>query len=364
MASKEDRSNFYGLIMAGGVGSRFWPVSREAFPKQFHDMLGTGESLLQRTFKRLARLIPEDQILILTNVQYEDLVKEQLADIPSQNVVLETAMRNTAPCILLSALKVYKDNPNAQMIVAPSDSWIEDEAGFIQDLETAFTACTKENAIVTLGIQPSFPNTGYGYINYEKQDANPAKKVLNFTEKPDYETAKVFFENGSYLWNAGMFVWSAQTIVQAFETYLPAMYALFEKGMPVLNTAGEQEFIETNYAKAENISIDYGVMEKHDNVKVIPAQFDWNDLGTWGSLYDKLEKDEHQNAVVNSRAALNDTSGNIIHTHNNKVVVVDGLKDYVIVETQDVLVVVPKSKEQDIKQLRNMVQSKFDHNLG
>jgi len=359
-----DYKNYYALIMAGGVGSRFWPVSRASFPKQFHDMLGTGDTLLQRTFKRMAKLIPEKQILILTNAMYNDLVKEQLPGIAQKNIVLESAMRNTAPCILLSALKVYKENPDAQMIVAPSDSWIEDETAFVQDLEMAFNASAKANTIVTLGIKPSFPNTGYGYINYEKEGINPSKKVIAFTEKPDYEAAKTFYESGNYLWNAGMFIWSARTILNAFEKHLPEMHELFNKGMSQLNTEGEQGFINEYYPQAENISIDFGVMEKHQSVEVIPASFDWNDLGTWGSLYDKLDKDEDQNATVQARTVIENATGNIIRTTQDKVVVIDGLHDYIIVEEQDILVIVPKSKEQDIKQLRNTVQSKFDSKLG
>jgi len=359
-----DNRNYYALIMAGGVGSRFWPVSRASFPKQFHDMLGTGDTLLQRTFKRMAKLVPEEQILILTNAVYNDLVKEQLPGIVQKNIVLESAMRNTAPCILLSALKVHKENPDAQMIVAPSDSWIEDETSFVQDLEKAFDASAKANTIVTLGIKPGFPNTGYGYINYQKDDVNAAKKVIAFTEKPDYETAKLFYESGDYLWNAGMFIWSAETILNAFVKHLPDMYDLFTKGLSQLNTDSEQEFINQNYEQAENISIDFGVMEKHKTVQVIPASFDWNDLGTWGSLYDKLDKDEDQNATVQARTVIENATGNIIRTTVDKVVVIDGLHNYIIVEEQDILVIVPKSKEQDIKQLRNTVQSKFDSKLG
>ena len=364
MTQTTDSKKYYALLMAGGVGSRFWPVSREAFPKQFHDMLGTGDTLLQRTYKRLSKLIPETQILILTNAAYNDLVKKQLPNIPQKNIVLESAMRNTAPCILLSALKIYKENPEATMLVAPSDSWIEDEVGFIENLKVAFDTSKEVDTIVTLGIQPTYPNTGYGYIHYDASDSRPAKEVKAFTEKPDYKTAQRFFQSGDYLWNAGMFVWSAQTIVNAFQKHLPDMYALFSKGTSVFNTDKEQDFINTHYGQAENISIDYGVMEKHKDVKVVPAQFDWNDLGTWGSLYDKLTKDSDKNAVVNARVVTQDASGNMIRTFDDKVVVVDGLQDYIIVETQDALVIVPKSKEQDIKALRQAVQSKFDSKLG
>ncbi len=356
--------NYYALLMAGGVGSRFWPVSVGAYPKQFHDMLGTGDTLLQKTFNRLAKLVPEDQILVLTNSKYNDLVKEQIPQIAQKNIVLESAMRNTAPCILLSALKVEKENPDAVMIVAPSDAWIEDEDAFVHDLQIAFDASQNENVITTIGIQPTFPNTGYGYINYDQSDSAFAKAVKRFTEKPDYNTAKQFVDSGEYLWNAGMFIWSAQTVLNGFKAHLPEMYALFANGIPVYNTPEEQTFIDRYYPDAENISIDYGIMEKHEQVKVVPATFDWNDLGTWGSLYEKMDKDQDQNAIINARVVTTNTSGTIIRTSGNKVVVVDGLQDYIIVEKEDVLVIVPKSKEQDIKEIRNTVQSKFGSNLG
>lgn len=359
-----NHKNYYALLMAGGVGSRFWPVSTQAFPKQFHDMLGTGETLLQKTFNRLAKIVPQEQILVLTNVAYNKLVKEQLPQIEQKNIVLETAMRNTAPCILLSALKVEKENPDAVMIVAPSDAWIEDEDAFVQDLQKAFDAAQKEEAIVTLGITPSFPNTGYGYIHYDEEDPAFAKTVKRFTEKPDYATAKQFVSSREYLWNAGMFIWSVHTVIQSFKSFLPEMYALFSKGKDVYNMPGEQDFIAREYPKAENVSIDFGVMEKHTNVKVVPATFDWNDLGTWGSLYDKMEGTSGKNAIVNARVVATNTSGNIIRTAHNKVVVVDGLHDYIIVEKEEVLVIVPKSKEQDIKEIRNAVQNKFGNTLG
>lgn len=360
----KDNKNYYALLMAGGVGSRFWPVSTQSFPKQFHDMLGTGDTLLQKTFNRLAKLVPEDQILVLTNAAYNDLVKEQLPQIQQKNIVLESAMRNTAPCILLSALKVEKENPNAVMIVAPSDAWIEDEDAFVDNLQIAFDAAQQEETIVTLGIQPSFPNTGYGYINYDKSDVASAKAVKRFTEKPDYPTAKEFVASGEYLWNAGMFIWSVETVINSFKSFLPEMYALLNKGNTVYNLPEEQEFINSEYPKTENISIDFGVMEKHQNVKVVPATFDWNDLGTWGSLYDKMEGESGNNAVVNAKVIATRSSGNIIRTEAEKVVVVDGLQDYIVVDNEKVLIILPKSKEQDIKEIRNEVQDKFGNHLG
>ncbi|MEM6686700.1 MAG: mannose-1-phosphate guanylyltransferase, partial [Bacteroidota bacterium] len=292
--------NYYAILMAGGVGSRFWPVSTSSFPKQFHDMLGTGETLIQKTFHRLSKLIPPENIYILTNEKYNDLVLEQLPNVTQKQVVLEPAMRNTAPCILYASLKIQKENPDAVMVVAPSDHWIEDETAFVDNLQASFDKCANENVLMTLGIQPTFANTGYGYINFEKSET-AIKKVNKFTEKPDYETAKQFLASGNYLWNAGIFIWSVHTIVTSFQKFQPTLYALFEKGLAAYNTEAETAFIAENYEKSENISIDYAIMEHATAVYVLPATFDWNDLGTWGSLYDKLDKEENRNAVVNAK---------------------------------------------------------------
>jgi len=352
-------NNYYAILMAGGVGSRFWPVSTRDFPKQFHDMLGTGDTLIQKTFNRLAKLIPKENIFILTNERYNDLVFEQLPEVTKRQVVLEPAMRNTAPCILYAALKIQKENPNAVMIVAPSDHWIEDEKAFTENVEQAFNFCGENEALMTLGIKPTFPNTGYGYIEYNSGSMSPIKAVNQFREKPDYETAKSFIAQGNFLWNAGIFMWSVKTVLNAFKNNQAELYNLFEKGIPVYNTDFEDDFIRDNYAKAENISIDYAVMEKSKNVHVIPATFDWNDLGTWGSLYDKLDKDDSNNAVVNARTLTDEASGNMIRTVKNKIVVVDGLQDYIIVDKEDVLLIYPKTKEQDIKKVLQKVKDKY-----
>lgn len=337
--------------MAGGIGSRFWPVSTQDFPKQFHDMLGTGQSLLQKTFTRLEQLVPAQNIQILTNERYLDLTLEQVPKISENQVILEPAMRNTAPCILLAALKIQKENPDAVMLVAPSDHWIEDETAFKNDVETCFNKCKEEDVLMTLGITPTFPNTGYGYIESDKAAASDIKSVLQFREKPNYATAKQFIAEGNFLWNAGIFLWSVKSIIAAFETYLPVMSALFAEGVPVYNSEDEKSFIATNYGLAENISIDYGIMEKANNVYVKEASFDWNDLGTWGALHDKLDKDDSQNAVVRAKTLLKGAAGNMIFTENDKLVVVDGLKDYIIVEKESVLLIFPKEKEQEIKLL-------------
>lgn len=356
--------NNYAILMAGGVGSRFWPISTQDFPKQFHDMLGTGDTLIQKTFNRLANLIPKENIFILTNKRYNDLVLEQLPEITQRQVVLEPAMRNTAPCILYAAMKIKKENENAVMIVAPSDHWIEDEAAFTENVATALSYCQNNDALVTLGIQPTFPNTGYGYIEFDKTSDNRLKPVRQFREKPDYETAKEFIDQGNFLWNAGIFMWSAASILKAFQTYQPALYSLFEKGMELYNTEGEDGFIEANYELAENISVDYAIMEPSTNVYVIGATFDWNDLGTWGSLYDKLDKDEYGNAIVNSETYVLDSSSNMIRSKKGKLIVADGIKDYIIVDKEDVLLIYPKKKEQDIKILLQGVKDKFGNSYS
>lgn len=351
--------NYYAILMAGGVGSRFWPVSTQEFPKQFHDMLGTGDTLIQKTFNRLANLIPEENIFILTNERYNDLVLEQLPNVTKRQVVLEPAMRNTAPCILYASLKIKKENEDAVMIVAPSDHWIEDEQSFSNNVQTAFEYCESNDALMTLGITPTFPNTGYGYIEYDKSSTKDIKLVNQFREKPDYETAKSFIDQGNFLWNAGIFMWSVKSVISAFKSNQPELFELFESGYSAYNTEFEDDFIRDNYAKAENISVDYALMEKSDNVFVIPATFDWNDLGTWGSLYDKLPKDGHNNAILNAKSLAENAEGNIIRANKGKLVVIDGLNDYIIVDKDDTLLIYPKGKEQNIKQVLQRVKKKF-----
>jgi len=342
-------TNYYAILMAGGVGSRFWPVSTAEFPKQFHDMLGSGDTLIQKTFSRLSKLIPVENIYILTNERYNNLVLEQLPIVKQAQVLLEPAMRNTAPCILYASLKIQKINPNAVMVVAPSDHWIEDEVTFSDNLKQCFDFCSNEDALMTLGIKPTFPNTGFGYIEYDKSDENPIKSVSQFREKPDYETAKSFLTSGNFLWNGGIFIWSVKSILQAFEKFQPQMNSLFLKGFESYNTYSETTFINENYADAENVSIDYAILEKAKNVYVLPATFDWNDLGTWGSLHEKLDKDESNNAVVNATVLLKNASSNIISTSKDKLVIIDGLEDFIVVDKDNVLLIYPKSKEQEIK---------------
>lgn len=346
---KKDK-NFYAILMAGGVGSRFWPLSTSDFPKQFHDMLGTGETLLQKTFSRLQKIIPTENILVQTNKKYNDLVLQQLNIDPKQ-VILEPAMRNTAPCILYASLKIQKLNPDAQIVVAPSDHWIKDENSFAEHLKQSFEFCADNDALMTLGLEPTFPNTGYGYIEFDKKDKNLIKKVKQFREKPNLKTAQKFLDNGNFLWNSGIFVWSVRSILDAFKKHQPDLFSLFEKGNAFYNTENEQPFIEENYPKSGNISIDYAILEKADNVYVLPSVFDWNDLGTWGSLYEKLPKNENKNAIVNARVISEKSKNNIIRTEGKKLVVLKGLSNYIIVETDDVLMIYPKKEEQNIKEI-------------
>ena len=322
-------------------------------------MLGTGQSLLQKTFTRLNKIVPAGNIQVLTNERYLGLCLSQLPEITEEQVLLEPVMRNTAPCILLSALKIYKQDPEAVMLVAPSDHWIEDEGAFKEDVQFCFEQCSSRDILVTLGIEPTFPNTGYGYIESDREADSPMAQVLQFREKPDYETAREFISAGNFSWNAGIFVWSVRSIVEAFEKLMPNMYGLFFDGMKAYNTSEEKSFILHNYERAENISIDYGILEKADNVYVKKATFDWNDLGTWGALHDKLEKDEQGNTVVRASAYTKDASGNMIFTASDKLVVLEGLKDHIVVDKEGVLLIFPKEKEQDIKQLRSEVVDKF-----
>ena len=350
-------TNFYAVIMAGGVGSRFWPMSTQEFPKQFHDMLGKGQSLIQRTFDRINELVPSNNILIATNENYKKLVLSQLPKANKNQLLLEPIMRNTAPCILYAALKIYDQNPEAVMLVAPSDHWIDHEKEFSKNIETSFEACSRNDILMTLGIQPDTPNTGYGYIQFKKSE-KAIKKVINFTEKPNLETAEKFLESGDYLWNAGIFIWSAKSIINAFSSSLPEMLSLFDV-KNIYNTKEESTFIQKHYKDAENISIDFGIMEKASNVHVLPVDFGWNDLGTWGSLYEKLEKDKKDNAIVGPETIFRDAYGNMIRTQKGKKVVIQGLQDFIVVEKEDVLLICPRKDQQDIKKIVSDVKDTF-----
>ena len=345
--------NHFAVIMAGGIGSRFWPMSKVTFPKQFLDILDTGETLIQQTFKRLEKVCPTENILIVTNRKYKDLCLDQLENVIESNILCEPAMRNTAPCVAYAAFKIQSMNPHASMIVAASDHIILNENEFIEVTNNCLELVSKKDILLTLGITPKRPDTGYGYIQYteEKLDNHQkVKKVKTFTEKPNQELALNFLNSGDFLWNSGMFLWSAKSITLAYRKHLRDLYDIFEEGKEFYNTNKETEFIERIFAGCKNISIDYGIMEKSENVYVYPADFGWSDLGTWGSLYTHLNLDENKNAVQGSRVLLYDSSDNIIKVPNEKQVVIQGMNGYIVVENEGVLLICKKENEQQIKQ--------------
>ena len=341
--------NNYCVIMAGGIGSRFWPMSRTEQPKQFLDILGTGETLIQQTYNRLKRICPEENIFIVTNDIYKDITFQQLPNLSENQVVCEPTRRNTAPCIAYANHKIAALNPNANIVVAPADHLILKEDEFVRVMELALAHTAKNDCLVTLGITPTRPDTGYGYIQFTEEDSE-IKKVKTFTEKPDLPLAKQFLESGDFCWNSGMFIWSLSSIQKAFETHLPSMSQIFAAGEGKYNTPEEEAFIKEAYSTCKNISIDYGIMEKSKNVHVISANIGWSDLGTWGSIYTHLPLDENKNAVVGKNVMLYESKGNIINVPKNKLVVLQGLKDYIVVESDNILLVCKKEDEQEIKQ--------------
>ncbi|MGB4844478.1 MAG: mannose-1-phosphate guanylyltransferase [Ferruginibacter sp.] len=343
--------NNYVAIMAGGIGSRFWPISRTDFPKQFLDILNTGRTLIQSTYDRFAKFIPAENIYVVTFEHYRDIVAKQLPELPVENILCEPSRKNTAPCVAYISYKLHQLNADANLICAPSDHLISDEAGFKKICTDALDFTANIKALVTLGIKPTHPNTGYGYIQYEQPEVSDnVYKVKTFTEKPDLELAKTFIASGDFLWNAGIFVWQVKNIIKAFEKYLPEMTEVFEAEKNNLNTAKEQEAIERIYPQCINISIDYGIMEKADNVYIIPSSFGWSDLGTWASTYENLEKDYLGNAVAGNNVMVIDATNNMVHEGKGKLVVLQGLDEFVVVDTDDVLLICKKDKEQEIKE--------------
>lgn len=337
--------------MAGGIGSRFWPISRTDFPKQFLDILNTGRTLIQSTYDRFAKFIPAENIYVVTFEQYKNIVAKQIPELPEENILCEPSRKNTAPCIAYISYKLHLLNPEANLICAPSDHLITDDDGFKKICMDALHFTRNIKALVTLGIKPTHPNTGYGYIQYDQHSVSEnVFKVKTFTEKPDLPLAKTFIASGDFLWNAGIFVWQVKNIIKAFEKYLPEMSEVFEAEKNNFNTAKEQEAIERIYPQCVNISIDYGVMEKADNVYIIPSSFGWSDLGTWASTYQNLEKDYLGNAVAGNNVMVIDATNNMVHADNNKLLVLQGLDDFVVVDTNDVLLICKKDKEQEIKE--------------
>lgn len=349
--------------MAGGIGSRFWPMSKTAVPKQFIDILGSGKSLLQHTFQRFERICPAENIYIVTNAIYFDLVKEQLPKIGDEQIVLEPARRNTAPCIAYANQRIKQKNPNAVIVVAPSDHHVEKEDVFVDIINACLATAAEKDNLFTIGIRPSYPNTGYGYIQYVDGNLFPDQKqmftVKTFTEKPELAMAEQFIESGDFLWNAGIFIWSLKSIEKAFQTYLPEIHELFIKGENLYNTPAEKTFIESTYQQCKNISIDYGVMEKAQNVVVYAADFGWSDLGTWGALYNIVEKDEQGNSIVGKKVKTYNSSRCIVNMPKDKVVILQGLDDYIVVENDNTLLICKKEEEQQIRQYVTDVQIDF-----
>lgn len=352
-------NNLYCVIMAGGIGSRFWPISRQAKPKQFLDILGTGQSFIRHTYNRFAKIIPAENFLVVTNASYCSLVLEQIPEITENQVLCEPIGRNTAPCITYAAWRLKSVNPNATMIVTPADHLILNEDEFCNVISQVSDFIDDNDSMMTIGIKPNRPDTGYGYIQIDKQtDTNAIFKVKTFTEKPNLELAKVFVESGEFFWNSGIFVWKTETILNAIEKFLPDMYNLFASISKYYNTDSEQAHIQMIYPECKNISIDFGVMEKVQNVYVRCSDFGWSDIGTWGSLYQYSDKDQNGN-VMDENCVVYDTKNCIVKTDNGRTIVVEGLENYIIVESGNATMICPRENEQNIKKFIDDVKFKI-----
>ncbi len=340
--------NNFCVIMAGGIGSRFWPMSTQKFPKQFHDILGTGRTMIQQTYDRISKLIPDDKILVITNLEYVELCKTQLPNIPAENIVGEPMMKNTACCNLYMVNKIAERDPNANIVVLPADHLILKEQKFIEKIQLALDLTSENDYLITLGIKPTRPDTGYGYIQFIENTKDEFFKVKTFTEKPNLEIAKSFIESGDFLWNAGIFIWNVKTIAKSFDKFLPEMVQQFNSCD--YNSSSEAECIESIYPKVTKVSIDNGILEKANNVYVIPSDLGWSDLGTWTSVYQNADKDENNNAVKSKNVLTYNSKGNIIRLkNNNKAAIIDGLKNYIIVDTEKALLICPRDNDQLIK---------------
>lgn len=354
---KELKAHQYCVIMAGGIGSRFWPMSTQKYPKQFLDILGTGRTMIQQTFDRISKIIDAENIFVITNAEYLDLAKEQLPNIPADNIVGEPLMKNTAACILFMANKIAQADPVATMIVMPADHLILKEYAFLTHATHALQTAAEKDWLITLGITPTRPDTGYGYIQYRKDEGKAIFPVKTFTEKPTLEIAQSFLESGEFLWNAGIFFWSVSSITKAFAAYLPDMTEIFEQCR--YNTPHEHEDMAIAYPKAGKYSIDTAIMEKAENVYVIPADLGWSDLGTWTSIYEHAEKDDCGNATNRRQSVLHNTQGTLLRTINTKkMYVLDGLQDYIVVDTEKALLVCPRKNDQQIKEYVQEIRSR------
>ena len=340
-------SNKYCVIMAGGVGTRFWPMSRQAKPKQFLDILGTGRSFIRQTYERFAKIIPNENFIIVTNRRYKEQVLEHIPEISEEQILCEPIGRNTATCIAYAAYTLKRKNPDAVMIVSPSDHLILNEEEFRRIIGNCTEFVVQNDALMTIGIEPSRPETGYGYI--QRTGNEDVTKVKCFTEKPNIEMAQAFLECGEFLWNSGIFIWKVRDIISALEQHLPIHSTLFAEAESKLGTEAEEEAIEHVFAECKPISIDYGVMERANNVYVHRGDFGWSDVGTWGSAHQHSRKDRYANALSSKNIQIYDTRNSVIFAPEEKAVIVSGLKDYIVVDTDDVLMICPRSEEQNIK---------------
>jgi mannose-1-phosphate guanylyltransferase len=354
--------NNYCVIMAGGVGSRFWPVSKTAKPKQFLDILGLGRTFLQMTFDRFSKICPVENIFVVTNDLYTKLVAEQLPELHAEQILSEPMRRNTAPCIAYANMKIRMKNHDANIVVAPSDHLITNEAEFLKIIEQALNFTKETDALVTLGLKPTRPETGYGYIQISHQPYSEkhktVQKVQSFTEKPDYEVAKQFMESGEFFWNSGIFIWSLSSISRAFETYQQDIASLFMPGMEIATPEAERDFITAAYAECKNISVDKGIMENADNVYVICGDFGWSDLGTWDSLYENSKKNESNDVLIGNNIMTYETKNILVKVPNNKLVVLQGLEDFIVAESDDMLLVCRRNDERKIRDIVNDIQLK------
>ncbi|MCD8528702.1 MAG: NTP transferase domain-containing protein [Chitinophagales bacterium] len=351
-------NNVYVAIVAGGIGSRFWPYSRTNKPKQFLDVLNLGKTLIQLTVERFENICPKENIFIVTNEDYVGLVKEQLPELKDYQILAEPVKRNTAPCIAYVSQKIYEKDKTASIIVTPADHLILKQDKYEETLHKALQFIDNNDVLLTMGIQPTRPDTGYGYIQYEEPNINGVYKVKVFTEKPDLALAKTFIKSGDFLWNSGTFIWSARAINQAMEKYLPEIYEAIASCKESFYTNDEFSALSKAYAHCTSISIDYGIMEKADNTYVIPADFGWSDIGTWASLYEHYIPDYLGNVSNGNQVHIYDGSGNMIMTPKDKLVVINGLKDFCVIDTEDALVIFEKDREQDLKKITADLKAK------
>lgn len=359
---KMNREDNYAVIMAGGVGSRFWPMSIESRPKQFLDVLGIGKTLIQMTYERLSRLAPEENIYVVTNESYVDLVKSQLPSLTAQQILTEPERKNTAPCITYAAAKIYAQNKHANLVVAPSDHLIMKEEKFVEIVDKAIAQSAKHDRLLTLGIKPNRPDTGYGYIQFHQDGdtlGGQVYKVKQFTEKPNREMAEIFLKSGDYYWNSGIFVWRAKTVLEAIQKFKPELYGHFCDRFEIYNTPGETEYVHDAFRNCEDISIDFAVMENAKNVDVILADFDWSDLGTWCSLSEHLEKDVNGNSISGDKTFVVNSNNCLINLPDDKEAIIQGLNDHIVVEADNRLLILDKRDEQHLKKYLKLMQEQL-----